>query len=422
MPNETNKTYDIIVFGATSFVGEILTRYLLQHHEELTKNHHAEQSEPPFKWAIAGRSQDKLNQLKQSLNADHLPTLVVDAQDESALISMCQQTRVIVSTVGPYALYGEPLIKACVSQGVDYCDLTGEPQWINKMLKAYEQEAKASGARIVHCCGFDSIPSDLGVYYTQQLSQKNYGTFSSKIKMRVKKLKGGASGGTIASLLNITREAAKNPLLRKELKNPYSICSPEQQYHVRQHNIGKAEYDEDVSAWLSPFVMAAINTRIVHRSNSLLNSAYGSEFYYDEAMMTGDGSKGKQRARNMIWGLNAFMIAAAIAPTRWVLEKFILPKPGEGPTPEEQENGYFEFIFVAETDAGEKTKTIVTGDKDPGYGSTAKMLGQAALCLAFDIDHSEKKGGFWTPSTVFENKLIERLTQYSGLTFDLIKD
>jgi short subunit dehydrogenase-like uncharacterized protein len=409
-----SKKFDIIVFGATSFVGQILCRYLHQHLAGTTTA-----------WAMAGRSESKLKQFRAELalsapacQPESIEIIVADAQDEAALTSLCQQTRVVVSTVGPYALYGETLVKACVDTGTDYCDLTGEVQWIRRMIIRYEQAAKASGARIVHCCGFDSIPSDMGVYFLQQQADQQFGSYCSKVKMRVKNLKGGASGGTIASMINVVKEAAADADLRRELADPYSICSPGHGLKATQHAI-TVEYDEDVKSWVAPFIMSGINTRIVHRSNALLNAEYGTDFSYDEGMLTGDGNKGRGRARRLTWALNMFMLAAALRPSRWLVQKF-LPKPGQGPSPQAQEQGYFDLLFMGTTASGQTLHTKVHGDRDPGYGATGRMLGQAALCLAHDVSKSEKAGGFWTPSTLFADKLIIRLEQHADVRFELL--
>jgi short subunit dehydrogenase-like uncharacterized protein len=349
-----------------------------------------------------------------------LPLLVADAADEAALRHLCNGTRVVISTVGPYALYGEPLVKVCAETGTDYCDLTGEVQWIRRMIEAYEPVARKSGARIVHCCGFDSIPSDLGVHFLQQQSRKRFGAPCTTVKMRVKAMRGGFSGGTAASLVNVVKEATANPALRKELANPYSICPEGYAPAVRQPNVKSAQYDEDFDAWVAPFVMSAINTRIVQRSNALSKQAYGEDFRYDEAVLMGRGLKGRASAAGMTAGLGGFMVAAALPPARWALERFVLPAPGEGPSAEDQRKGFFDLRFLGTTADGRKLRAKVTGDRDPGYGSTAKMLGQAGACLAQDFADSGRKGGFWTPATMFGDKLIERLVAHAGLTFEVL--
>jgi short subunit dehydrogenase-like uncharacterized protein len=408
----STQPHDLIVFGATSFVGQILTRYL------------AEQfgAHGSLKWAIAGRSESKLAGLRNSLGlaAGKVPLLVADAADEAALRRLCKDTRVVISTVGPYALYGEPLVKVCAEAGTDYCDLTGEVQWIRRMIQAYEPAARKSGARIVHCCGFDSIPSDLGVHFLQQQAHQRFGEPCTSVKMRVKAMRGGFSGGTVASLMNVVKEATANPALRKELANPYSICPEGYAPEVRQPNVKSAEYDADFDAWVAPFVMSAINTRIVQRSNALSKQAYGKDFRYDEAVLMGRGLKGRAAAAGMTAGLGGFMFASALPPTRWALERFVLPAPGEGPSAEDQRKGFFDLRFLGTTADGRKLRVKVTGDRDPGYGSTAKMLGQAGACFALDFAESGRKGGFWTPATMFGDRLIERLVEHAGLTFDVV--
>lgn len=413
----SNTNYDLVVFGATSFVGKILTKYLVEyfstHNEKLN-------------WAIAGRSQKKLQEVKDSLgaSAQSLPILVADATNETELNNLCSQTRVIVSTVGPYALYGEPLIKACVANGTDYCDLTGETQWIKKMIEKYETQTQQSGSRIVHCCGFDSVPSDMGVYYLQQQALKQFSEPVTQVKMRVKTLKGGASGGTVASLINVIQEAAADPILRKELINPYSICPKNHTFIQKQDYIKAARFDSDFDTWIAPFVMAAINERIVHRSNALSGEAYGQNFTYNEAILTGKGFKGRLKAIGIVTGLGAFMLAAVNKPISQLMEHYLLPKPGEGPTPEQQLAGRFDLRFLGKTDSGKSLRIKVTGDQDPGYGSTGKMLGQAALSLAIDhFNNGQKtgrKGGFWTPATMFDDRFIQRLSEHAGIVFEAV--
>lgn len=408
----TSQKYDLIVFGATSFVGNILCQYLSSEYGINDK----------VRWAAAGRSEGKLEELRNSLGAEaeQLTLLVADAADESSLQALCEQTRVIISTVGPYALYGEPLIKVCAATGTDYCDLTGEVHWVRRMITRHEDKARETGARIVHCCGFDSIPSDMGVWHLQQAAQAQFGAPCETIRMRVKAMRGAASGGTIASMLNITKEAASSPELRKELANPYSICPSDHGFTARQHNVTSPELDPESKQWAAPFIMAGINTRIVHRSNALSGKAYGEDFKYDESMLMGRGAKGRLRATGFVMGLGAFLVGAALKPTRWLMENYMLPKPGEGPSPKAQEAGFYDIRFYGETANGERINTKVTGDRDPGYGSTSKIIAQAGLSLAFDIDKTHRGGGFWTTATVFDQRLIDRLEKHAGLSFSVI--
>lgn len=401
--------HDIVLFGASSFVGEILTRYMLEKYPV----------EGDVKWAIAGRSQSKLASLKDILGpqAAALPVLIADTNDQVAIDALVCSTKVMISTVGPYALYGEAVVKSCVTQGTDYVDLTGEPQWINKMINTYEEAAKISGARIVHSCGFDSIPSDLGVYFLQEIAKERFGQYCSSVKMRVKKMKGAASGGTVASMMNMVKEATSDKKLRRLLLNPYALCPSDHPFTAKQSDLKTLAYDNDIEAWIAPFVMAAINTRIVHRSNSLLGNQYGEGFLYDEAMITGKSVMGGIGAAALSAGLGGFMVAAAIPPSRWLMEKTILPKPGEGPSPAAQLAGHYDLRFVGKTQDGQSIRCKVTGDRDPGYGSTAKMLGQSAVCLLEDITKSDKSGGFWTPASIFGHKIIKRLEAHAGLSF-----
>lgn len=413
----TQSNYDLVVFGATSFVGQILTKYLAEYLSTQPEQ---------LRWAIAGRSQQKLQELKNGLGrlGESLPILIADAGNPAELNALCAQTRVVVSTVGPYALYGEPLVQACVNNGTDYCDLTGETQWIKKMIEKYESQAQQSGARIVHCCGFDSVPSDMGVYYLQQQAQKQFDAPATQVSMRVKTLKGGASGGTVASLINVIQEAAADPALRKDLVNPYVLCPPDHGNSQRQIYIKTAKFDPDFNAWIAPFVMAAVNERVVHRSNALSGNAYGRNFSYNEAILTGEGLKGRFKALSVVSGLGVFMLAAVTKPVSQLMERYMLPKPGEGPTPEQQFAGRFDLRFIGKTEGGQKLRIKVTGDRDPGYGSTGKMLGQAALSLALDHYKEGQKtgrsGGFWTPASMFDDRFIQRLTEHAGLTFEQI--
>ncbi|MEN9391907.1 MAG: hypothetical protein RLZZ104_250 [Pseudomonadota bacterium] len=401
----TETKFDIIVYGATSFVGQIMTRYM---HEQF--------ADGSIRWAIAGRSLNKLQQVSDTIGLSGVELIVADAADESALRQMCARTNVVISTVGPYALYGDVLVRVCATTGTDYCDLTGEPQWIRKMQLRHEADAIKSGARIVHCCGFDSIPSDLGVHFLQRSALEQFGQTCDRINMRVVNMKGGASGGTIASMINMVKEAVGDADLRRELQDPYSLCPAGHGFSVPQPDV-KIAYDNVYGGWIAPFVMAGINTRVVHRSNALSGNSYGAEFTYEEAVVTGQGANGKWKARATTWGVNALMIGLAVPPIRWLLETAVLPKPGEGPSEEAQLKGGFDLIFRGSTAKGETIGCRVTGDRDPGYGSTAKMLAQAATCLAKDVP-DDVAGGFWTPATLLGDKLVERLKAHAGLTFE----
>jgi short subunit dehydrogenase-like uncharacterized protein len=406
------RSYDAVAFGATSFVGKLLCCYFASHFRS-----------GGLKWAAAGRSIEKLELMRRSLGKTdvEVPLIIADARDERSLAAMCAQTAVVVSTVGPYALYGEPLVKVCAELGTDYCDLSGEVQWIRRMLDRYEKTASKTGARIVHCCGFDSVPSDLGVHFLQKRAFERFGRYCSHVKMRVKAIRGGASGGTIASLVNVAKETAGNPALRRELRNPYLLCPTDHQPKPRQESLGRPQYDSDFEAWLAPFIMAGINTKVVHRSSALRNYPYGEDFRYDEAMLTGAGMRGRMTAYAVAGALGGFVAMTAMAPTRWLLQRFVLPAPGQGPSPRSQAEGFYDLRFLGTFDDARTIGAKITGDADPGYGSTSKMLGQVAACLAHG-GKNNKKGGFWTPATLLGDPLVDALQKHAGLSFTLLDD
>lgn len=433
---------DLVVFGATSFVGRLLC-------EELLRLHGAGARAGALRWGLAGRSRARLEALRASLgerdaavpgagargsaaqddaaqgDAASLPLLVADAGDGGALAPLCRQARTIVSTVGPYAMHGEPLVAACAASGTDYADLTGEVQWIRRMIERHEPAARASGARLVHCCGFDSIPSDLGVLHLQREARRRFGQPCARISMRVRALRGGVSGGTVASLLNVVREAAADPALRRILVDPYSLCPPEAPdvaaARPPQPRTRGVRFDAESGCWTAPFVMSAVNVPVVLRSHALLGQPWGGCFTYDEAVATGRGLSGWLRATALATGLAAFTAAAALAPTRALLERFVLPASGEGPDAESRRRGFFDLRFMGTTADGQHLATRVSGDRDPGYGSTARMLAQAAACLAEPVDDGTRRGGSWTPASLLGEALLERLQAHAGLRFELVR-
>ncbi len=421
--NTDKRAYTVVLYGATSFVGQITAHYLAQFLTEQKPNEDASHS---VTWAIAGRDEDKLKKLqdeivsKQGNKADKVAIIIANSNDEASLDAMTKQTQVLISTVGPYLKYGEPLIKSCAQNGTDYVDLTGEAIFIKDMLDKYQDTAKQSGARIVNSCGFDSIPSDLGVYFTQQQAQDKFNQACETIHMRVKAAKGGVSGGTIASMGTIFEEVGEDKARRKQVANPYLLNDDTDAPTTRQKNISKPEYDDDHKRWLAPFVMAVINTRIVHRTNQLLSYEYGREFKYDEAMWMQDGVKGKLMSYGLSAGLLGFASAMMFKPSRELLSKHVLPKSGSGPSKSEQENGFFDIRFFGTTTKQDTISTKVTGNRDPGYGSTSRMLAQSALCLAQDVSQDAVAGGFWTPATAMGDKLIQRLEEHAGLSFEIV--
>lgn len=403
----TSRTHDIILFGATSFVGQILTKYMVDRHQ------HADPG-TGIKWAIAGRSAEKLASVAADTGAD-VDQIVVDADDPAGLAEMCAHTNLVISTVGPYSLYGSKLVAAVAEAGIDYVDLTGEPLWMQRMIDRYQERAVETGARVVHACGFDSVPSDMGVWYLQGESEDRFGAPCTSISLGVKAMKGGASGGTVASMLNMMEEVAADPSLAKVLANPYALAEKGDREGPEQPNVTLPVYDDGHRSWLAPFVMAATNTRVVFRTHSLLDHEWGPDFTYGEAMLMGDGLTGRAKATAFAGGMASFMGAAAVGPSRKLLGR-VLPAPGEGPSPEAQENGYYDLRLHGTTDAGEEIMVKVTGDRDPGYGSTAKILAEAAMTLS----ESEATGGFWTPATALGDAFIEALVDRAGLTFEVL--
>lgn len=403
MSERAERPYDLVVFGATSFVGQILTRHLVDRADGVS-------------WAIAGRDPGKLATVADETGAD-VDRIVADAGSDDDMRDVAESTRTVVSTVGPYALHGSGLVASVAAAGTDYCDLTGEPQWMKRMIDAHHDTAVGSGSRIVHACGFDSIPSDLGVWFTQQQALERFGEPCTEISLRVERAKGGASGGTLASGLNLAQEARSDPSVRKVLADPYCLCPAELATGPRQPNVTLPARDSD-GRWLAPFVMAATNTRIVHRSHALMGRPWGPGFEYSESMAMGDGTMGLAKASLTVAALAAFTGAVAFGPSRRLVAKLV-PQPGEGPSPEAQQAGYFVVRLRGRTAAGDTIVTEVAGDRDPGYGSTARMLAEAALAFD-DVSRDEVSGGFWTPATMFGERLIERLVAHAGLTFDVV--
>ena len=351
---------------------------------------------------MGGRSASKLAAVRDELGAPaDTPLVVTDSADPASLQALMAQTRLVLTTVGPYQLYGNELVAACAQAGVDYVDLCGEPAWMRHMIDAHEAQARASGARIVFSCGFDSIPFDLGVLLLQTEMKARFGQPAQRVRGRVRKMKGTFSGGTAASLKATMAAAASDPGVLALLRNPFSLTPGFE--GPRQPSGNKPELDEALGLWVAPFVMAAINTRNVHRSNFLLQQAYGADFVYDEMLVTGAGEKGQA-------------IAQAVANDK-SMGSDEGPKPGEGPSREEREAGYYDVLFLGQDSAGHSLKVGVKGDRDPGYGSTSKMISEAAACLL--LDSTATPGGIWTPAAAMGARLIARLQAHAGLSFQV---
>ncbi|SFI40577.1 saccharopine dehydrogenase NADP-binding domain-containing protein [Bradyrhizobium sp. Gha] len=385
--------YDIIVYGATGFTGRLVAEYLAAHYK----------GDVSLKWAMAGRSLDKLKSVRDGIGAPaDTPLIVADASDAASLKAMTERTMSVITTVGPYQLYGEELLAACVATGTDYFDLCGEPIWMRQMIDKYEPAAKESGARIVFSCGFDSVPFELGTFFVQQEARRAFGAPAARVKGRVRDMRGTLSGGTAASAKATFDAVARDISLVAILNDPFALTpgftGP------KQPRGNKPLLEEDLQSWAAPFMMALINTRNVHRSNMLMGFPYGRDFVYDEMVLTGPGEKGEANAKRVM-AANAEKTGPSA------------PKPGEGPSKEERENGLFNLLYVAIAPDGRMVRAGVTGDRDPGYGSTSKMISECAICMLRDT--TDVAAGFWTPGAAMQHKLIRRLRDNAGLAFEV---
>lgn len=390
------KAFDLVVHGATGFTGRLVVEYLLQRYP----------AGSGLRWAMGGRNADRLAAVRDELGAPaDTPLVVTDTTNPASLQTLMAQTRLVLTTVGPYQLYGNELVAACAASGVDYVDLCGEPAWMRQMIDAHEAAAQASGARIVFSCGFDSIPFDLGVFMLQREMQARFGHPASRVRGRVRRMKGTFSGGTAASLKATMAAAATNPAVLDLLRNPFSLTPGFE--GPRQPSGNKPMVDDALGTvggegvWVAPFVMAAINTRNVHRSNFLLKHAYGQDFVYDEMLITGPGAKGEAMA-------NAVAGDKSLGSDQG-------PQPGEGPSREERETGFYDVLFLGQDAEGNTLRVGVKGDRDPGYGSTSKMITEAAVCLLQDA--TATPGGIWTTAPALGDPLIARLQAHAGLSF-----
>ncbi len=387
-----DREFDVVIYGATGFTGRLVAEYL-----------QSEYAGSDIKWAMAGRSADKLAAIRDEMGISKDITLITANSDETAsLNAMCARTRAIITTVGPYQLYGEPLITAAVNTGTDYVDLCGEPAWMRDIITDYDMAAQKSGARIVLSCGFDSIPFDMGVYFLQQHAKAKYGAPCPRIRGRVRAMKGTFSGGTAASFMATMQRASQQAEILNWLKDPFSL-TPNFDGPKQPHG-AKPIFEDDLNSWSAPFIMASINTKNVHRSNALMGHDYGTDFIYDEMMFTGPGETGQAIAEGLV-NHNVF----GDNP----------PKPGEGPSKDERENGFYDVLFVGTTRDGKITTASVKGDKDPGYGSTSKMISEAALTLVKDRPRNSIGGGVYTSAPAMGQALITRLERHAGLTFTI---
>ena len=401
-----NKPFDLIVFGATGFTGRLVADVLNTTHGVGGK----------VAWAMAGRSLAKLTEVRDLIQADPaLPLLVADASSAASLAALVSRARVVLTTVGPYQRHGQPLAAACAQAGTDYVDLCGEPLWMARMIPLLDAPARASGARIVFSCGFDSIPFDLGVVFLQDEAQRRFGMPLSRVRGRVRVMKGGLSGGTAASAMATFEQMGRDPALARLMADPFALTPGFR--GPAQPEGESAVYDERAQSWAGPFVMATINTKNVHRTNALRGHPWGRDFVYDERMLTGGGAKGEWRARQMARTTRVQNALLGFAPTRALLRRFVLPRPGDGPSLHERETGRYEVQFSGETADGQTLRASVKGDRGPGYGSTSKMIVEAAMCLTSNVDRSMTAGGVWTPGAAMGMALVRRLQAHAGLSF-----
>ncbi len=410
----TERTFDIVLWGATGATGRRAAHHLVRRCGDGRLN-----------LAIGGRNREKLDALRDDLPKAGAPPaiLVGDSHDTVFMGAMAARARVVASTAGPFALHGSELVAACVENGTHYCDLTAEPQWMRAMIDAHQGKARATGARIVHACGHDSIPSDLGVQFLQEAALARYGQPCKRIATRVTRMKGGFSGGTAASFLNAMRLRETDPDFDRLSADPYALCpegereGPDGPDRMMPLEVG---WDGDLQAWTKPYFMGPMNSKVVRRSNAIMDYPYGRGFSYQETGLTRSGIGGWLAAmRDTVLG-RLLLTAMAIPVMRDQLERHVLPKSGEGPSKEVRESGSYELVLVGEMPDGAILKARITGKGDPGVRSTTLMLTEAALCLAEDENRIAVGGGFWTPAAAMGEVLRARITSHAGLTFELI--
>lgn len=406
-PPREDRTYDVVVFGASGFVGRLVVEYLV---EKYPLN-------GALRWAVAGRNKQKLESMLGEIAGEgERPSIIIaDSQDRDSLNRLTRDTKVVLTTVGPYAKYGSELVESCVTNGTDYCDLCAELEWVRKMIDQHQPAARKSGARIVTACGFDSIPSDIGTFFLQQQAITDHSHPCSEIAMSVRSFRGGFSGGTLASLSNSIGSAKRDEESRRVLLDPYGLNPEGEREGPDGRDQTGSRFDPDTDEWTAPFVMAPVNTKVVRRTNALLNYLYGRDFRYREAMMTGKGFKGRCIAALGSVGQRFLMMTISHAFTRRIVLK-LGPKPGEGPNREKRESGFFDMLFIGKQPDGTMMRLAVKGDRDPGYGATSRMLAESGICLA--TDDLKAGGGFLTPASAMGDTLRERLVANAGMSFE----
>ena len=401
--NQKNKKFDLIVWGATGYTGKLVCEYLIKKY-----------TNTDLRWAIGGRNKSKIKSFISSLNFKTIPYLIADSNNKNSLLKMTKMTTTVCSTVGPYDKYGTLLVEACIENKTNYCDITGETHWIRKIIDNYHEKAIKNKVKIIHACGFDSIPSDLGVLYAQSMMKKKSGKYANKIYMRVYAMKGGVSGGTIDSFINIIEKSRKNKKVKKIVYNPHSLSPNIDLIMSGEEDLKKIIYDKTIKAWIGPFIMASINTRIVRRSNYLLNFPFGRDFIYNEALIVGKSIFRKFLGYFKLMPM--FIISKIKSKTSMALIRLFIPKPGEGPTEYSRRKGFFKFRFYL-YDKKLKAIATVSGNGCPGYGSTSKILSESAICLA--LDKITSQNGVLTPSIALGTHLLKRLEKNADIKFKI---
>ena len=398
--------YDLIVFGATGFTGKLVVEYLLKNYGIINSQ---------FTWAIAGRNETKLKKLNKSffnINKESvdIDTFVVDSFDSSSLDILTSSCKVIISTVGPYLKYGLPLVKSCVKNKTNYCDITGEVPFIRESIDLFHEKAKKNECRIIHSCGFDSVPSDLGVLLLQKNSLKKYEKLCDEVNLYIQEIKGSLSGGTVASMENLMKYIELHPDKKNMYKSPISL-NPiwKINNHVEQPPIKSIRWDKREKKWTCPFLMAGINTRIVRRTNAIADFSYGKDFKYNEISSFNPGLYGFLKALMRLTTLGLLKSSIKSKVLFQILKNSVLPKVGEGPSEHKMKNGFFKMKLIGYFNGITKISVTVAGHSDPGYSATAKMLAESALTILIDGDKIPKSYGVLTPASGIGLAIFDRL-------------
>ena len=400
------RDFDLIIFGATGYTGRLVAEALLEF------------PEPGLKWAMAGRSLDKLKAVRADIatrfpEASEISLVTADVEDAESMGVLAARTRVVCTTVGPYGRLGDAMVAAVMAQGTDYCDLTGEVNWMRKNIDAHHEQAQAKRVRIVHAAGFDSIPFDIGVYALQRAAQAEWGAPATTVKTATRRMKGGFSGGTVASMALLFDSIRNDRSILRLMGNPYALVPGGTGPDKNDSKV--VEYWSEHQTWVTPFIMAGCNTRVVRRSHALQGMPWGEDFSYVEAMGTGGGLGGWLRAQVMRLALGAFVTVMAIPFTRWLAVGRVLPAPGDGPTERQRREGHFSTRVIGKR--GDQQVTVdVKAEGDPGYLATSRMLAQTAVALAKDA--LPETYGVLTPGGFMGDALLARLPRV-GIRFEV---